>query len=98
MNISTTTLGIPAPPPTGRVREALILGLDREAMSRQLFAGQQPGRGTAISARSTRDIRPTYNRTIGMTPRRAAALVRRPPVGQAQTERGPRVDAKRQTV
>src|SRR5262249_578222 len=25
-----------------RVREALILGLDREAMSRELFAGQQP--------------------------------------------------------
>jgi peptide/nickel transport system substrate-binding protein len=72
-----------------RVREALILGLDREAMSRQLFAEQQPVADSFLSPLDrgyTTDI-PHYR----YDPERAAALLEA--AGWSAQPNGPRVGA-----
>jgi peptide/nickel transport system substrate-binding protein len=72
-----------------RVREALILGLDREAISRQLFAGQQPVADSFLNpldAGYTTDI-PHYR----YEPERAAALLEA--AGWVAQSQGPRADA-----
>jgi peptide/nickel transport system substrate-binding protein len=72
-----------------RVREALILGLDREAMSGQLFAGQQPVADSFLSPLDpgyTTDI-PHYRYDL----ERAAALLEA--AGWTAQPKGPRVDA-----
>jgi peptide/nickel transport system substrate-binding protein len=71
-----------------RVRQALILGLDREAMSRQLFAGQQPVADSFLNPLDpgyTTDI-PHYR----YDPGRAAALLEA--AGWTASPKGPRVD------
>jgi len=72
-----------------RVREALILGLDREAMSRQLFAGQQPVADSFLSP-----LDPGYATDIPhyrYDPERATALLEA--AGWMAQPKGPRVDA-----
>jgi peptide/nickel transport system substrate-binding protein len=72
-----------------RVREALILGLDREAMSRQLFAGQQPVADSFLSPLDrgyATDI-PHYR----YDPARATALLEA--AGWTAQPKGSRVDA-----
>lgn len=72
-----------------RVREALILGLDREAMSRQLFAGQQP-----VAASFLNPLDPGYASDIPhhrYDPERAAALLEA--AGWIAQPKGPRLDA-----
>jgi peptide/nickel transport system substrate-binding protein len=72
-----------------RVREALILGLDREAMSRQLFAGQQPVADSFLSP-----LDPGYATDIPhyrYDPERATALLEA--AGWTAQPTGPRVDA-----
>ena len=81
-------LGIPALADR-RVREALILGLDREAMSRQLFAGQQLVADSFLSPLDrgyATDI-PHYR----YDPERATALLEA--AGWTAQPKGPRVDA-----
>jgi peptide/nickel transport system substrate-binding protein len=81
-------LGVPALADQ-RLREALILGLDREAMSRQLFAGQQPVADSFLSP-----LDPGYASDIPhyrYDPERAAALLEA--AGWTAQPRGPRVDA-----
>ncbi|MBO0736496.1 MAG: peptide ABC transporter substrate-binding protein [Alphaproteobacteria bacterium] len=72
-----------------RVREALILGLDRDAMTGQLFAGQQPVADSFVnpldSGYST-DL-PHYRHD----PERAAALLEA--AGWRKQANGPRIDA-----
>jgi peptide/nickel transport system substrate-binding protein len=72
-----------------RVREALILGLDREAMSRQLFAGRQPVADSFLNPLDrgyTNEI--THYR---YDPDRAAALLEAS--GWMAQPKGPRLDA-----
>ena len=72
-----------------RVREALILGLDREAISRQLFAGLQPVADSFLSPLDpgyTTDL-PHYR----YDPERAAALLEA--AGWIAQPKGPRIDA-----
>jgi peptide/nickel transport system substrate-binding protein len=81
-------LGLPALADR-RVRAALLLGLDREAMSRQLFAGQQPVADSFLNPLDpgfTTDI-PHYR----YDPERAAALL--DAAGWRAQPKGPRVDA-----
>ena len=81
-------LGLPALADR-RVREALILGLDRETMSRQLFGGQQPVADSFLNPLDrgyTTDI-PHYR----YDPDRAAALLEAS--GWMAQPQGPRVDA-----
>jgi peptide/nickel transport system substrate-binding protein len=71
-----------------RVREALILGLDRDAMSRQLFAGQQPVAESFLSPLDpgyATDI-PHYRYDAG----RASALLEA--AGWRAQSKGPRID------
>jgi peptide/nickel transport system substrate-binding protein len=71
-----------------RVREALILGLDREAMSRQLFAGQQPVADSFLNPLDpayTADI-PRYRYDL----ERASALLEA--AGWKAQTKGPRAD------
>jgi peptide/nickel transport system substrate-binding protein len=73
-----------------RVREALMLGLDREAMSRQLFGGQQPVADSFLNPLDsgfTTDI--THYR---YDPERAAALL--DAAGWTAPSKGPRADAQ----
>ncbi len=72
-----------------RVREALILGLDREAMSRELFAGQQPVADSFLSPldRGYASDIPHYR----YDPERATALLEA--AGWTAQPKGPRVDA-----
>jgi peptide/nickel transport system substrate-binding protein len=72
-----------------RVREALILGLDREAMSRQLFAGQQPIADSFLNpldAGYTSEM-PHYR----YDPERADELLEA--AGWKRQAKGPRIDA-----
>jgi peptide/nickel transport system substrate-binding protein len=82
-------LGLPALADR-RVREALILGLDRETMSRQLFGGQQPVADSFLNPLDrgyTTDI-PHYR----YNPDRAAMLLEAS--GWMAQAKGPRVDAR----
>src|SRR5262249_19306799 len=72
-----------------RVREALILGLDREAMSRELFAGQQPVADSFLNP-----LDPGYTANIPhyrYDPERAAELLEA--AGWVAQPKGPRLDA-----
>jgi peptide/nickel transport system substrate-binding protein len=73
-----------------RVREALILGLDRGAISRQLFGGQQPVADSFLSP-----LDPGYTTDVEhyrYDPERAAALLEA--AGWIAQSNGPRIDAK----
>ncbi len=72
-----------------RVRQALVLGLDREAISRQLFAGQEPVADGFLSP-----LDPGYTTSITQyryEPERAAALLEA--AGWIAQPKGPRIDA-----
>src|SRR5207245_9046592 len=72
-----------------RVRQALLLGLDREAMSRMLFAGQQPVANSFLNP-----LDPGYATDIPhyrYDPERAAALLDE--AGWSAQPKGPRADA-----
>jgi peptide/nickel transport system substrate-binding protein len=72
-----------------RVREALILGIDREAISRQLFAGREPVADSFLSPLDrgySTDI-PHYR----YNPERASALLEA--AGWIAQPKGPRIDA-----